>query len=399
MRSDAASATLDLNGLLAIGLVGAGAAEIASIRRQLGPLPETTRDPDLIVEWVDRLSIRGPLRPLGREAAYGPDDFVVLRGRRKTSVRMVLPVDRIGEIPLTVRLERGARAIPYLLPLVNLTLLAKGTVPVHASAFLSRGHGTLVSGWAKGGKSEALLAFASHGATYVGDEWVFITADGSAMAGLPEPMRLWDWQIAMVPAIRSRIGLGRRARLALAAGVAGFLGGVARLPIIGATAPGDAARRLGALAGNQRSVQVPPDRVFERNVAAGLTRLDTVVLIETVSGPDSAGLGGGSPGDGIGDRTDGTVGSVETAEPGAAARRIAATTRHELLDVEALRLTFRYAFPDRPTPFLDGLQELIEERLVAALSGTRCIRVSHPFPPDIPALHDLMAPVVDGTEA
>jgi hypothetical protein len=385
--------TLDLNGLLAVGLVGAGPAEVATIRRQLGPLPETTREPDLIVEFVDRLAVRGPLRPLGREAAYGPDDFIVLKGRRKTSVRMVLPVDQIGSIPVTVRLEHGARAVPYLLPLVNLTLLAKGTIPVHASAFLSNGRGTLVSGWAKGGKSEALLAFASHGATYVGDEWVFVTADGSAMAGLPEPMRLWDWQMAMVPAIRARIGIGRRLRLRLAAAVAGALGGIARLPIVRVTAPGDAARRLAAVAENQRSVQVPPDRVFERNVAAGLTRLDTVVLIETVtSEPDGAATDGAATGG-----PDPAAGTVAAADPELTARRIAATTRHELLDVEALRLAYRYAFPDRPTPFLDGLPALLEERLVAALGGTRCVRVSHPYPPDIPALHGLVAPVVERT--
>lgn len=389
MLSDGASLTLDLNGLLAIGLVGAGPAEIATIRRQLGPLPEISAQPELVIEWLDELPIRGPLRPLGREAAHGPDDFVVLRGRRKTSVRMVIPVDEIGTIPLRVRLERGARAVPYLLPLVNLTLLAKGTVPVHASAFLSRGRGTLVSGWAKGGKSEALLAFASHGATYVGDEWVFVTADGSAMAGLPEPMRLWDWQISMVPAIRGRIGLAKRLRLGLAAVSAGSLGAVARLPIVRSTAPGDAARRLGALAENQRSVQIPPDRVFERNVATGLTRLDTVVLIETVLGADTPTDGDASPRP--------WAGIVEPSDAGATARRIAATTRHELLDVEALRLAFRYAFPDRPTPFLDGLPDLIEERLVAALSGTTCVRVSHPYPPDIPALHELIAPVVEGT--
>jgi hypothetical protein len=390
MLSDGASVTLDLNGLLAIGLVGAGPPELATIRRQLGPLPETSAVPELVVEFVDRLAIRGPLRPLGREAAHGPEDFVVVRGRRKTSVRMVIPVDEIGTIPLRVRLERGARAVPYLLPLVNLTLLAKGTVPVHASAFLSRGRGTLVSGWAKGGKSEALLAFASHGATYVGDEWVFVTADGSAMAGLPEPMRLWDWQISMVPAIRGRIGLGKRLRLGMAAASARSLGALARLPIVRSRAPGDAARRLGALAENQRSVQIPPDRIFEHNVATGLTRLDTVVLIETVMGAETPGdsaASDGSPG----------VGVVEPADAATTARRIAATTRHELLDVEALRLTFRYAFPDRPTPFLDGLPELLEQRLVASLSGTTCVRVSHPYPPDIPALHDLIAPVVEGT--
>jgi hypothetical protein len=327
---------------------------------------------------VDSLEVGGVLRPLGREAAYADDDFVVLRGRRKTTVRVRIPIDRIGTAPLEIVAERGLSAVPFLLPIINLTLLSKGVVPIHASAFVASGRGVLVTGWAKGGKTEALLAFATRGATYVGDEWVFVTADGASMAGLPEPMRLWDWQLAMVPELRDRIGARRRVRLAAAAATARLLAGAARLPLLRSSAPGDLARRLGAMADNQRSLQVPPQRVFGGNVADGLVPLDTVVLIESSGDP---------------------VASAEPIDGSVVARRTVATVIHELLDVEALYLSFRYAFPERHNPFIENLRETLERGLIGALRGKRCVLVRHPYPPDIPSLHGLIASAIGPPDA
>ncbi len=371
MPTDPTSVVLDLHGLLAIGLVDAGPAEIAAVRRQLGPLPAIEgRDPDIVIRFVDRLVLDGPLRPLGREAAHDDTTFVVLRGRRKTQVRVAIPVDRLGSRPIELVAELGLPAVPYLLPIINLTMLSVGIVPVHASAFIADGRGTLVTGWAKGGKSEALLAFADRGATYVGDEWVFVTPDGPSMAGLPEPMRVWDWQLDQVPHLRDRIGRGRRLRLGAAAGTSRLLHATAGAPLVRSTAPGDTARRLEAIAEQQRSLQIPPARIFDGRIAAGPTALHVVILIETVleSGP-----------------------SVESIEPAQVARRAAATIAYESLDVQALALAYRYAFPDREIPILASLATTIEDRLGAAIASTPCLLVRHPSPADIPALHDLIA--------
>lgn len=372
MSSDRATTVLDLHGLLTIGLVDADRSDVKVIARQLGPLPQIDAvggDSDMTIRFVDRLEVRGSLRQLGREAAYGDGAFLVLRGRRKTTVRVKIPVAEIGTTPLEIVAERGLSAVPFLLPILMLTLLSKGTVPVHASAFVANGRGTLVTGWAKGGKSEALLAFADHGATYVGDEWVFVTADGAAMAGLPEPMRLWDWQVAMVPRLRRQIGLGRRLRLGTAASTSGLLAGVARLPVIRSSAPGDLARRLGAIVENQRSLQIPPQRVFDGRVSVGLVPLDSVVLIESSTDPVAAA-----------EPIDGTI----------LARRTAATVVHELLDLQALYLTYRYAFADSRNPFIETFPAVLEQALVGALGTKRCVVVRHPYPPDIPALHGLI---------
>lgn len=365
------STALDLQGLLTVALVDAGPGEAAVVRRQLGPLAEVeAARPDVTIRFVDRVAGASAIRPLGPEFAVDDEGLLVLRGRRKIDVRVRLPVERIGEPGLEIVAERGLPAVPYLLPIVNLTLLAKGVAPIHASAFVADGLGVLVTGWAKGGKTEALLAFADHGATYVGDEWVFVTPDGGSMAGLPEPMRVWDWQIAMVPRLRARLGAGRRVRLSAAAAVARLLGGTSRAPIVRRTAVGDAARRAGALAENQRSLQVPPATVFDGRVATGLVPLDRVVLIES-SGDAPA--------------------STAEIEGSLVARRTAATVAHELLDVQALYHVFRHAFPDRRNALIEDLPATLERRLLESLGGKRCVLVRHPHPPDIPALHGLIA--------
>ena len=360
--------TLELAGVVTIGLFGGGEREIALIRRQLGPLAIVhDRAPDLVIEFVDRLPDDGMLTALGREAAYGEEGLVIRRGRRKSDVRVRIPLERLGERPVTIMAERGLSAIPYLIPIVGMTTLAGGAIPVHASAFVHDGRGILVTGWAKGGKTEALLAFAERGATYVGDEWVFVSTDGRSMTGLPEPMRVWDWQLDQIPSLRARVGAGARARLRAAAGTTRALRAGAGLPAVRATAAGDAARRLGEIAERQRSIQVPPAQAFDGRVALGPVPLDAIVLIEATLG--------GEP----------SVGSVDAAS---LAARVAAMVVHEWLDLGALLLAHRYAFPDRDVPRLERIEAQLEAALRGAWAATPAIHVRHPQPVEIAPLAD-----------
>ncbi len=371
------TATLELPGILVIGLVGAGDAEVARLRRQLGPMTPVTdgRPADLVIEVVDRLATSGPLVALGRDAAYDETGLIVRRGRRETDVRVRLPLERLGEAPATVVVERGAPAIPALIPMVGLTALARGRVPVHASAFVHEGKGILVTGWAKGGKTEALLGFAERGATYVGDEWVFVSGGGSSMVGLPEPMRVWDWQLHQAPGIREGVGRSRRARLRAAAGTSHLLHGAARLPVVRATAAGDAARRIGAMADRQRSIQVPPVEAFDGRVADGPVPLDAVVLIEST--------------------LDGTA-SVASIDASSLARRVAPMVVHEWLDMAALGLAQRFAKPGADAPVMDTIGTRLESALAAALAGTRAIHVRHPQPVELGPLAERLDAALRG---
>src|SRR5919107_3546463 len=196
----------DIHGLVGVRVLDASAADAAVVDRQLGGLRGLLdRDPDVVVRFVDRLEVKGPLRLLGvGDAAFDDDAFLLLRSRHKAPVRVRIDVARIGR-GCEIVAERGVPAIPLLPAIVNLSALANGALPLHASAFLHRDTGVVATGWSKGGKTESLLAFARHGARYVGDEWVYVAADGERVHGLPEPIRVWGWQARQLPAVRARL--------------------------------------------------------------------------------------------------------------------------------------------------------------------------------------------------
>ena len=105
---------------------------------------------------------------------------------------------------------------PVTVPVAGELTLAGTTRPVQADLSLVRtaeGVGVVTTGWSKGGKTEAVLAFVARGARFVGDEWVYVEHDGATVHGIPEPLRLWDWHLRQLPDLRARIGRGERARL------------------------------------------------------------------------------------------------------------------------------------------------------------------------------------------
>ena len=107
---------------------------------------------------------------------------------------------------------------------MNVTALGQGLVPDPRLGVPLEGRSVLVTGWAKGGKSEVLLSFAARGATYVGDEWIYLADGGSRMLGLPEPIRLWDWQLRMMPEFAARVSRRQRARIASTRALGDVLG-------------------------------------------------------------------------------------------------------------------------------------------------------------------------------
>ncbi|HZM15524.1 MAG TPA: hypothetical protein VFE28_05935, partial [Candidatus Krumholzibacteria bacterium] len=76
----------DLHGIVGIRLLGARAADVAAVDRQLGPIRRPLqRPPDLTLRFVEQLQPAGRLRLLGRdEAAFTDDAFLVLRGKHKS---------------------------------------------------------------------------------------------------------------------------------------------------------------------------------------------------------------------------------------------------------------------------------------------------------------------------
>src|SRR4051812_34739855 len=180
----------DLHGLVGIRVVGAATSEIRAVMGQLGLAPSSLdREPDIVIRYQDRLPNTSRMRCLGVDDAYFNEDvFVVLGNNRQgTKSRVQIPFEQIGK-HCEIVCEAGLQYVPLLIPIINLTMLSKGFIALHASALSYEGGGVIVTGWAKGGKTEVHLAFTERGATYIGDEWVYVSQDGKRLYGIPQPI-------------------------------------------------------------------------------------------------------------------------------------------------------------------------------------------------------------------
>lgn len=368
--SPSSAVDLDLHGLVRIRLVDASPRDVAVVLRQVGPIrTDTPGVPDITIRFVDSLEFEGPLRLLGvPDAGYTDASFYVLRGKQKSRVRVRFPVDRIGADELHIVCERGLPAVPHLIAVVNLTALSRGVLPMHASAFVHDGTGILVTGWAKGGKTETLLAFASNGAEYVGDEWIYVTPDGR-MLGIPEPIRVWDWQLGELPEFRATASRTDRIRLRMLAAASRGLGAMAR----SGTRIGSVARRVRVLVEGQRYLHMEPDRIFREQRGRMEAPLEKLLFVASHDDPENR------------------INPVTSRE---VADRMLFSLLDERAGLMSLYHQYRFAFPDRSNSLIDGVESIQRRLLGQVLDGVDAYEVMHPYPVSIPGLYDTIAPVL-----
>ncbi|MFQ5630573.1 MAG: hypothetical protein ACE5I1_17510, partial [bacterium] len=252
----------DIHGMVGLRLVNPTEKDAAVVAKQLGPMQKPlSREPDIILRFVEHIPLTN-LRLLGLNAGFNEDGFYILRsGKRPAKAR--LPFDQIGE-QCEIVCESGLRSVPLLIHIVNIVMLKKNCVSLHASAFHYKGKGILVAGWAKGGKSESLLAFSQHGASYMGDEWIYLSRDGVKMYGIPENMRLWEWHLQNLPHIRKKV---KRESLMMFKGVNALDKFQQAMPNggIGGAFPVKLLREAMPALKRQLNVVMPPQQIFDGN--------------------------------------------------------------------------------------------------------------------------------------
>ncbi len=358
--ASAAERDFDVHGFVGIRLVDATEKDVATVQRQLGDLRATLdRVPDITIRFVDRITT-APLIYVGMgESGHNADGFFVLRGKGGIAARALIPFQHIGS-RLTIVCERAMPAVPHLISIINLTAMAKGVLPLHASAFTDGSRGVLVAGWAKGGKTESLLACMSRGAQYVGDEWVYLTENGD-MFGVPEPIRLWDWQLQQLPEIMNARPLGERLGLSAWRSMAALASSASRTRL-----PGSKVLRRGSpIIRRQAHLHIPPVELFGTKKVVLKGRLDAVVLVISREAPDIL---------------------IASTDRGEVSGRMAASLADERAAFMTSYRQFRYAFPASSNAIIDNA-ETTESRLLAALlDGRPSAKVLHPYPCDILAL-------------
>ena len=355
----------DIHGLVGVRLLGPSRANIAAVSAQIGPpCSAPLRHPDIVVRYVDCISAV-PLRyvDLGKTAS-SEAGFIVFPDQEAKG-KVSIPFDHIGT-KCEILCERRVGWIPLLISIINLTALKKHRcVPIHASAFVYKGTGVVVTGWIKSGKSEALLAFSQHGATYVGGEWVLLDPDGETMYGLPGTFRMWDWQRRNLPHCRHIGGNGHMFRLIR------FLNAARR-------AIPEAWFRFGALKllregmpalRRQLNFRMEPKAIFGDRCES-LTGHPDKIFIGIVHSDERV--------------------LIEPAEPATVADQLACAMDFELTSLMSHYSAFKFAFPGIQNDFLENVHNLLRVALRDALAAKEIYMLYHPYPVSFHELYQAM---------
>jgi len=359
----------DIHGLAGVRLINPSLDDITTVTKQLGPLQSAlSREPDIIVRFVKHLQISGLRYVDLYKNGFTEDGFYILQSKKKP-VKVKVAFDQIGQ-QCEIVCESGLPAVPLLLAIVNLTVLKKDCVPLHASAFVHRGRGILVTGWAKGGKTEALLACSIHGAEYIGDEWILLRGDGQSMYGVPENIRLWAWHLEHLPAIRRQV---KREALLLFKGIH-WLDKMQQMLPNGRVAnfsPVKYWREAMPALRRQMNVTMAPQRIFGRSIHSFEAKPETIFLLMNHEKP--------------------TI-HVEQTDPLEIARRMIASIQYEQIPFMEHYMAFKFAFPHMKNPFVEQAPTLQHDILMRALQGKDAYTIYHPYPVNFSELYKAMQP-------
>jgi hypothetical protein len=366
----------DLHGIVGIRLINAGQSDLAAVKKQLGPIQSVlTRDPDIVIRFVDHMQISSSVRYIGVEdAGFTEDAFLILQGKYQSSIKVQIPFDQIGSRQCEIVCESGIPAVPLLIAIINLTALSRGVLPLHASALLYDGKGILITGWSKGGKTETLLSFAANGAKYVGDEWIYLSPDGERMYGIPEPTLIWYWHLQEMPHYKTMVNPKDLRRLQALNLVAKILKQLETTPLKRRTRYLQILKRLTALVQRQLYIQLPPEKLFGQK--AEKTDANPEKIFFVVSH----------------DQTDVTVQPIDSQELG---ERMVFSLQEERMEFLSYYFKYRFAFPECSNPLIDQVEEIQRRLIRRAVANKEAYAIYHPYPFSIPSLFDTLRPYCD----
>ncbi len=363
----------DLHGFVGIRLIDAKPSDLAAVKRQLGPIQGSlTREPDIVIRFVAQLQLSSSVRYLGvDEAGFTDDAFLIFRGKHATNVKVQIPFDQIGSQRCEIVCETGIPAVPLLIAIINLTALSKGILPLHASALLYNGKGILITGWSKGGKTETLLALAANGAKYIGDEWIYLSADGQRMYGIPEPTRIWYWHLQEMAKYKAMVNRKDLRRLQTLNFFVKILERLESSPLGRQAGYLRVLKRFTAIVKRQMYVQLPPEKLFGQKAGEIEARPEKIFLVVSHDRPDLV---------------------VQQIDAKEVAQRIVFSLQEERTEFMSYYLKYRFAFPECSNHLIDQAEGIQREMILKALAGKEAYAVYHPYPFSIPSLFETIRP-------
>jgi hypothetical protein len=358
----------DLHGIVGIRLLNPGSGNVKAADSQLGTFRSLlTREPDIIIEFVDSLSTNEPLNYLGSgEFAFTKDAFFI-NGDEQKGISLQIPFDQIGK-QCRIVCKKPIFPVSLLMNIVNLTALANGTLPLHASAFSYEGLGYLITGWSGGGKTGSLLSYLAQGASYVSSEYVFISPDGNKMFGIPQPVRLRDWHLQTLPQFSESIKPGEKRHLRAIKFLQFFISFFTK-ELFSKLFPGSISSKIAKFLQRQLYVDVSPYELFGKECVNLSSSVDKVFITYSYANPEIV---------------------IQKTEFRDAARRINNLHQYEFSKFMKYYAAFLFAFPDLRNEFLENANNLQLEQLKQFLADKDIYSIYHPHPVSLPGLFKAM---------
>jgi hypothetical protein len=347
----------DIYGIVGISILNASESDLKLISNHFHEFEkELDREPDITIKFVTNLATPDLIYIGLDNAGFNEDGFYILSSGR-FPLKVKIPFEKIGS-PFEIICQSGAPEIPLLSHIINMSFLSKGYIPLHASAFRYNNKNAVVLGWAKGGKTESLLAFANNGAEYIGDEIVMLSKNGDEIFGIPTSVTIWEWQFKQVPKLIPKLNRDKKTLFTLIHAIElinnffrkTFLKNFSISKFITEALP--AFKR-------QLNFRVNPKFIFKEKIHRGKVFPDKIILIlshnsETIE--------------------------VERCSIDEAINRMTNSHNYEVNDLLQHYNTFKFAFPNLKNQFLENINTTLQNLLTAALIGKKAYKVLHPYP-------------------
>ncbi len=359
----------DLAGRVTLAAIGLDERGLRTVETQLDPFAPGAAPAEADVVLCGAQTGSSPQitelhNPAGDATVTGWDgDALHLRMRGRWCR---LP-DLLDVGPLRFELEPGfplARAFGGLVrPALQIGLLRRGHVAIHATGVELGGGGVAVAGWSESGKTETALALMERGAGFLTDKWTVVGADGT-LSAFPIGVGVRRWVLPDLPRLRAALPRGSHVQFAAAAAAdrssrplrrlaRGRVGGLLADTAEHAVALADRA----ALSPSQLRAAYGQDDDPARHVP-----LACVALLLNVDADEV---------------------TVEQADPAWAAERLARSAAVERRGWFALQERARYAAPGRMSA--EHVEAVVARELnllEPILAATRVLLVRAPFPAD-----------------
>lgn len=329
------------------------------------------REPDITIEFVEEIKTFDLIHVEHRSSAFDKNGFYIFVDKND-SLKVKIPFEQIGS-KCNIVCESKVRSIPLLNHIINFTFISKGYLPVHGSAFSYKGKSNLVMGWTHSGKTETLLAFANHGATYIGDEWVVLTNDGKCIFGNPVPISISEWYLEQIPNLIPKINFQNKALFAGIHFVEKFYTFCTKLKIHKSFPFKFVGQMLPSIQKQQR-IFVNPQNIFHENLISSPLPLDNLFFTMSWENNEI---------------------SISNYKPELIAESMLNSNEVEQNYFWDHYKSFRFAFPEVRNNFLDSIQERQRKLINKFFSNKKSYKVIHPYPVSFEKLFEKMEAIVN----